>query len=89
MATANGLKMEEDFKIKADPESASIDMADIDVYEDDGELIMPQGTPRGMLLRIPNEVWQVISDHHTDDDFQIGRIKVWKQPNGTEKVRVS
>jgi hypothetical protein len=87
MATANGFKMEEDFKIKQDPEAGTPgSMADIDMYEDDGELIMPAGTPQGWLMRIPNELWQVLSQYETDDDYQIGQIKVWKQPNGKEKV---
>jgi hypothetical protein len=87
MAAANGFKMEEDFKIKPDPEVGSPgSLADIDMYEDDGELIMPAGTPQGWLLRIPNELWQVLAQFETDDDYQVGQIKVWKQPNGKEKV---
>ncbi|KAF2432865.1 hypothetical protein EJ08DRAFT_731950 [Tothia fuscella] len=87
MAAANGFKMEEDSRIKHDPEDGEVDMADVDMYEDDGELIMPSGTPRGWLLRIPNEVWQAISQHKSDDNFQIGQIKVWNQGNGQEKFR--
>jgi hypothetical protein len=87
MATVNGFKMEEDFKIKHDPDAGSpASMADIDMYEDDGELIMPPGTPQGWLMRLPKELWQVMSEHQTDEDFQIGQIKVWKQPNGKEKA---
>lgn len=90
MTTTNGFKMDvdQDFKVKPDPEAGTPrSIMDHDVYEDDdGELIMPGGAPRGWLMRLPKELYQVLSDYKTDDDIQIGSIKVWKQPNGKEKV---
>jgi hypothetical protein len=95
MATANGVK-DEDFSIKMDPDVASPSLADIDEYEDTGELVIPKKVvsgftsgdvppeiPGGWLLRIPKELWQGLANLPLDEEIQIGHVKAW---GGLNKV---
>lgn len=98
---ANGMKMEDDFSnIKMDPEGASPSLADIDEYEDTGELVMPRKVttwnhtnepeiPTGWLLRIPKELWAGLADLPMDEEIHIGNVKVWDQGNNKpQKTRL-
>lgn len=77
----------EDFSnIKMDPDHASPSMADIDEFEDTGELIMPKlgptwtsdaAIPQGWLLRIPKELWAGLADLPMDEEIHIGNVKMW------------
>jgi hypothetical protein len=98
MSMSNGMKMEvDDFSnIKMDPDQASPSMADIDEYEDTGELIMPKPVqtwaaepeiPAGWLLRIPKELWAGLADLPMDEEIHIGNVKVWNMSN-TQKYRL-
>ena len=90
--------MDDDFStIKIDPEMASPSLADIDEYEDTGELVMPRKVktwgdepeiPAGWLLRIPKELWAGLADLPMDDEIHIGNVKVWKIAPEKEKFRL-
>ncbi|QDS72948.1 hypothetical protein FKW77_008401 [Venturia effusa] len=97
---SNGMKIEpQDFSnIKLDPDHPSPSMADIDEFEDTGELIMPKvgpnwagpgqmSLPQGWLLRIPKELWAGLVDLPMDEEIRIGDVKVWNM-QGKEKWRL-
>lgn len=95
---SNGIKMEGDLNnIKMDPELASPLLADIDEFEDTGELVMPKKVlawgateqiPTGWLLRIPKELWAGLADLPMDEEIHIGNVKVWEMANGKDKYRL-
>lgn len=102
MAASNGaLKMEGDYDIKMDPDIASPSLADIDEYEDTGELVIPKRirsafghadarpeAPGGWLLRIPKELWQGLANlpGDMDEEIQIGNIKAWGDLNKVRSI---
>lgn len=90
MATnvTNGVKMEDGEYIKLDPDSLSPApvLDDIDVYEDTGELSIPQNLTRnGWLARLPEELWEVLEKIKDDEPVQIGTLAVW-QVDGEQKA---
>lgn len=89
----------EDFsRVKMDPDHASPSMADIDEFEDTGELNMPKpapdwtgvpSLPQGWLLRIPKELWAGLADLPMDEEIHIGNVKVWQEdPPVKAKLRL-
>jgi hypothetical protein len=83
----NGLKVEDDVKIKTDPDSSSpAALLDDDEYEDTGELQFPKEIPTGWLTRIPADLWKSLEKLNDDDEILIGEIKVWNQPDNKTKV---
>lgn len=84
------MKMEaEDFSnIKMDPDHPSPAMADIDEFEDTGELNIPKfvsswagapALPQGWLLRIPKELWAGLADLPMDEEIHIGNVKLFEE----------
>ncbi|KIW01047.1 uncharacterized protein PV09_07561 [Verruconis gallopava] len=92
---ANGLKMEPGF-VKDEPSMDDLDMADIDEvggYEDDtGELIFPKTLSTGWLVRVPKDLWNMLSTLDEEQEIEIGQIKIWENtdPKGktTETIRL-
>lgn len=84
----DGIKMEEDVKIKPDPElaDASPFADDDDQYEDTGELTLPKESPKIWLTRIPNWLWQVLQNASEDEQVQIGEILVYGADRADSKV---
>ncbi|KAJ9646620.1 hypothetical protein H2199_002669 [Coniosporium tulheliwenetii] len=77
----NGVKTEDGEYIKLDPDSSSPApmLDDIDVYEDTGELSIPQHLTRnGWLARLPEELWDVLEKLKDDEPVQIGTLAVWQ-----------
>lgn len=99
---SNGMKMEsEDFSnIKMDPDHASPSMADIDEFEDTGELNIPKlapnlwsrdqelSLPKAWLMRIPKELWAGLADLPMDEEIHIGDVKVWQMGPDKQKWRL-
>jgi hypothetical protein len=83
----NGIKAEEDVKIKPE-ESTSATLPDDDEYEDTGELQFPKVTPSGWLTRIPKDLWDSLEKLKDDDEIHVGDIKVWNLPENKMKVRI-
>ncbi|KAJ9669352.1 hypothetical protein H2201_000704 [Coniosporium apollinis] len=86
----NGVKTEDGEYIKLDPDSSSPApmLDDIDVYEDTGELSIPQHLTRnGWLARLPEELWDVLEKLKDDEPVQIGTLAVW-QVDGEQKSRL-
>lgn len=85
---SDGIKMEEDVKIKLDPEmgEASPFADDDDQYEDAGELLLPKDSPKIWLARIPTWLWQTFANASEEEQKQIGEMCVHHIPGGDEKV---
>jgi len=87
---SNGLKMEAGL-VKNEPGMDDLDMADVDDvhiggYEDDtGELIISSALSRGWLLRVPKDLWTLLSDPKISDDAEVtlGEVRIWKPQNNT------
>jgi transcription initiation factor TFIIF subunit beta len=93
---ANGLKMEPGL-VKNEPGMDDMEMADIDEvggYEDDtGELIFPKALQTGWLVRVPKDLWTMLSQVDDDQEVQLGEVRVWKDRDvkgkETETIRLN
>jgi transcription initiation factor TFIIF subunit beta len=85
---ANGIKMEGGL-IKNEPGLDDLDMADVDdagAYEDDaGELRLPEVVPQGWLLRVPKELWGMLSHLNDDDEITLGEVRIWNNNDPKSK----
>ena len=81
----NGLKAEEDVKIKAEASTPAA-LPDEEEDEDTGELQFPKTTPGGWLTRIPKDLWDSLEKLKDDDEVHIGDIKVWNLQDNKTKV---
>jgi len=87
MAEANGLKMEEDVKVKLESDDVSM-LGDEGDYEDTGELQFPKKPSTAWLVRIPKDLWSGLDKiKNQDDNLRLGEMYVWSGPSG-QKVRV-
>jgi transcription initiation factor TFIIF subunit beta len=77
MATG-GVKMEEDVKIKPDPELDSpASFADDDRYEDDaGELKFPNEKPIVWLAKVPRWLWEALSTSQYEEQKRIADLTI-------------
>jgi transcription initiation factor TFIIF subunit beta len=90
---ANSLKME----VKNEPGMDDLEMADIDEvggYEDDtGELIFPKTLSQGWLVRVPKDLWTLLSHIDDDQEIQLGEIRIWQNKDvrgkDTETIRLN
>ena len=56
------------------------------IYEDDaGELTFPKVIPSGWLLRVPKELWSMLSRLNDDDEIQLGEVKIWENKDPKSK----
>ncbi|TKA31784.1 hypothetical protein B0A50_01863 [Salinomyces thailandicus] len=83
-----GVKAEIKPEIKLDPgEDGTRDMADIDAFEDDHDLMIPpsaaQGGPTAWLVKLPKDMWEawskVYADAPEDEMIEIGKMRVYHQ----------
>lgn len=90
MATyLNGIKTEEDIKIKLDPAMDSPGGFEDDEDDDQGEIEFSKAQlPNNWLVRIPKELFDGVDPLADDDLVSLGDMKVWKMSNGDEKVHL-
>ncbi|KAG8628050.1 hypothetical protein KVT40_003923 [Elsinoe batatas] len=90
---SNGMKMEEDVKIKPDPASALTPMAvDEDEYEDTGELHIngSEETNGAWLAKLPKWLWEAWANIAEDEEIELGKVRVYNNnlPNGAQKLKI-
>lgn len=86
MAEANGLKVEDDVKVKLESDQVSI-LGDEDDYEDTGELQFPKDSINTWLVRAPKDLWNGLDTlKYSEDRIRLGDMYVWQMPDGSTKV---
>ncbi|KAF2754134.1 hypothetical protein EJ05DRAFT_479682 [Pseudovirgaria hyperparasitica] len=80
MAAMNGVKVEDDMKIKPDPEDeAEGGFADDDEYEDTGELTMPREEQEIWLAKVPKWMWEALSEaNDSEEPLHIGQLNTYE-----------
>jgi hypothetical protein len=86
MTEANGLKVEDDAKVKLESDQTSV-LGDEDDYEDTGELQFPKDSANTWLVRTPKDLWNGLDTlKYSEDKIRLGDMYVWQMPDGTTKV---
>ncbi|KAF2405142.1 hypothetical protein EJ06DRAFT_552577 [Trichodelitschia bisporula] len=88
-STSNGYKMEEDTKVKMEPNTDGTPFVLQDGEDEDtGEMIIRPNVPQGWLVRVPKDLWTGLSELKDDEEIEIGKLKVWQMPSGEQKLRL-
>lgn len=87
------VKMEEDVKIKPDPDNAATpSVMEEDEYEDTGELQIrgSAADDQAWLAKIPKWLWEAWIDIADDEEVELGKVRVYhkKRDNGQEKIKI-
>ncbi|GAM90913.1 hypothetical protein ANO11243_089590 [Dothideomycetidae sp. 11243] len=85
--------MEEDVKIKPDPDNAATpSVMEEDEYEDTGELQIrgSAADDQAWLAKIPKWLWEAWIDIADDEEVELGKVRVYhkKRDNGQEKIKI-
>ncbi|KAM0715028.1 hypothetical protein Q7P37_009493 [Cladosporium fusiforme] len=79
-------------EFKEDPADIKEGIADVDEFEEDTDLQIPQNPPQGWLARVPPELWQAWSDMYNDapalagkDKIKIGSLRVYDSVGGKDQ----
>lgn len=93
MSAMEGIKVEEDVKIKPDPaDAATPSMMDEDEFEDTGELMI-RGTAQddqAWLAKLPKWLWEAWADIAEDEEIELGKVRVYndKLPGDKPKIKI-
>ncbi|KXL46646.1 hypothetical protein M433DRAFT_65377 [Acidomyces richmondensis BFW] len=67
------------------------DMADIDEFEEDTDLYIPGPDQQAWLIQVPKDLWQawaqVYEEAPEDTAIEIGKMRVYKPPEGEQDMR--
>lgn len=84
MSSSNGIKAEDGAYIKPEIEA--------DEFEDTGECQMPRSEEdqQAWLCRLPKWLWTAWADMADDEEIEIGKVRVYHQPNpdGSQKIQM-
>ncbi|KAG9699265.1 hypothetical protein KCU81_g3275, partial [Aureobasidium melanogenum] len=84
MSSSNGIKAEDGAYIKPEIEA--------DEFEDTGECQMPRSEDdqQAWLCRLPKWLWTAWADMADDEEIEIGKVRVYNQPNpdGSQKIQM-
>ncbi|KAI4856326.1 hypothetical protein E4T45_02213 [Aureobasidium sp. EXF-8846] len=82
--SSNGIKAEDGANIKPEHEA--------DEFEDTGECQMPRSEEeqQAWLCRLPKWLWTAWADIADDEEIEIGKVRVYHQPNadGSQKIQM-
>jgi transcription initiation factor TFIIF subunit beta len=82
--SSNGIKTEDGVNIKPEHEA--------DEFEDTGECQMPRSEEeqQAWLCRLPKWLWTAWADIADDEEIEIGKVRVYHQPNadGSQKIQM-
>ncbi|KAF2674244.1 hypothetical protein BT63DRAFT_474013 [Microthyrium microscopicum] len=88
----NGVKHEEDIKVKTETE---FDDEFVDDDDDTGELAFPKPTEADLkywLVRVPRDLWsglEGLEKYTMDEPIPLGELWVWPQGNKKDKMRLN
>jgi len=82
----DSVKIEDNVRIKNDPESAMPSIVDDFDYEDTGELEIPKQQIEAWLLRLPRELYEKWATLAEDQPIQLGHVRHFKN---SDKVSLS